>query len=1078
LQWIVSGNSAVGFELPLSRLFDYLTHLAGRMRTGKGFPPMQNLLSKSLVLIAVIGVSCFVVWQAHNGLKQPEPGHSPDEFAALPDGTQPEPTLAGDDQTGPLQGQLQPLPGFQPITLVGNTPEPTLAGAPDQEPEPEPTPAEFPANTVSLIGADSTPKPTLASARAFPGMSPIAPTPDHGPDQTGTTASAGFSAIPTPIGLPAQNNEAPEQDLSPTSGEGTPKPNPFLPLISAAAPGQGELPDDGALAAGTRREGNEPNPIRPSSSLFGPSANQGTVPDQASGQSALAPQMDPQLTKLPPSHPGPLLLPADNNALSGRVRTAEASDELKDDVRQVAGTPFDLSAPEPSGEADVLPQGGPEPTLLPLSAPEPAPEQGGLTRLPPNSERLRGQPASTPNMDSNESPFFPTVRPAAASDDEVLPGSGDEVVPAINDNGGLNFEGAAPLRPLPSEPPAAAPVEPTENPFGANLGPSPNSNTAPTLAPSEEGEVMPSFDFGTPPAQPEATPPARNDSPFPVHSPEPAEPVEPSTGPRIIEFGSPTPQPQPNTPEPSVEPTAFPSLDSRPSSVPAEGLPITPTNPNPGMRTFESSEPVIPTEMNLIGDGTFDPQAPSGPQSPEIKIEKIAPKEASIGEPLVYSIVVRNVGGSPAHHVTVEDRIPRGSRLEGTIPQAVLTSGKLTWDLGTMTPNQEQTIQLKVVPIEPGDIGSVATVSFQASVATSIRVTAPELQIAMNGPAEVIIGDQVSYKFVVSNTGKGAARDVYLRAIIPEALKHPGGKDIEFPIGQLPAGGTREIELSMAADDIGIVTPQALLTIDGQVKADTKADLRIIESRIQVTRTGPEKRFIDRPGTYVTRVTNQSNQLLKNIVVTEAIPTGVVLGENPIEGVWDANRRTISWKITELQPNQSRDLKSILKPTTTGSHAGKLIVHDGHGKQSELATKMDVRGFSDLKVDVARDLAPVAVGEQLSFRMTVRNSGNASANTVQTAFEIPSQFQFVSAKGPVAHRYDVQQNVVTFAALDEIPANVDQSYDIILTASEVCQAEVKVHLKSSEESQQFAKQVTVVGKDTPQATRTLQWNNR
>jgi uncharacterized repeat protein (TIGR01451 family) len=97
---------------------------------------------------------------------------------------------------------------------------------------------------------------------------------------------------------------------------------------------------------------------------------------------------------------------------------------------------------------------------------------------------------------------------------------------------------------------------------------------------------------------------------------------------------------------------------------------------------FGPHDPAL-KEDELHGDGTPDRDAPKGLQQPRLTIEKIAPKQAIVGQPLIYSVVVKNVGSAEAHQVTVEDRIPKGTKLEGTSPRAELIDKKLVWRLGT-----------------------------------------------------------------------------------------------------------------------------------------------------------------------------------------------------------------------------------------------------------------------------------------------------------------------------------------------------------------------------------------------------------
>ncbi len=168
-------------------------------------------------------------------------------------------------------------------------------------------------------------------------------------------------------------------------------------------------------------------------------------------------------------------------------------------------------------------------------------------------------------------------------------------------------------------------------------------------------------------------------------------------------------------------------------------------------------------------------------------------QNALIGQPLIYSILVKNVGTSEAHDVVVEDRIPKGTKLSGTIPRAELTGKRLVWRIGNLGPNEQRKISIRVIPLEAGEIGSVATVNFVSEAAAETVVTAPRLEFELSAPKDVRLGQTVPFHFKVKNVGTGEARSVVIRDLIPEGLSHGAGNDLEYEIGRLPAGKVERI---------------------------------------------------------------------------------------------------------------------------------------------------------------------------------------------------------------------------------------------------------------------------------------------
>ena len=123
-----------------------------------------------------------------------------------------------------------------------------------------------------------------------------------------------------------------------------------------------------------------------------------------------------------------------------------------------------------------------------------------------------------------------------------------------------------------------------------------------------------------------------------------------------------------------------------------------------------------------------------GTQSARVTVQKIVPPEIQVGRPAVLRIVVRNSGEEAANGVEIHDQVPRGTRLLGTAPAASQgPRGELVWSLGTLKPGAETSVEMQVMPTDEGEVGSVATVSFQTEATARSIVTRPKLVVATSG---------------------------------------------------------------------------------------------------------------------------------------------------------------------------------------------------------------------------------------------------------------------------------------------------------------------------------------------------------
>lgn len=605
----------------------------------------------------------------------------------------------------------------------------------------------------------------------------------------------------------------------------------------------------------------------------------------------------------------------------------------------------------------------------------------------------------------------------------------------------------------------AAPTSTAFNPFGGSepanepvlpSDPAPTEGTAPLMelgAPKPEpGAVL------QPPANPEPQPTAPADS-GPAfggfndaagRAPAAAD-IEPQRLP-VVDDDGPPPK------------TALRGRRAEPLA-PARNAPsvqIIP-NPLPGQPSSQSPRP------EFVGDGTLDSNASRGPEQPELTIQKVAPKNAAVGDPLVYAIRVKNVGNSTARDVIVEDRIPLHTTLEGTIPRAEMIDKKLIWQLGHMAPGKEETIRIKVVPTEPGEIGSVATVRFVAEVAATTKITTPNLTMDVKGPGESVVGEQAVFHFHIVNAGDGEARNVYIRNLLSDGLDHPGGRDIEYDVGVLKPGETRDVDLAVKTAQEGSHSLRAILNTGTTQRAETETPVNVIKSRLLIQRQGPKRRFVGRPADYNTVVSNRSSSPLKGITVVERLPAGLELAAVPDGGHFDQQKRTITWQIRDLAPGAEATLKTSVIAQKVTKLESIVQASDAAGNRAELRSHLEVAGFASLSLDLSHNGRPVGVGEQVALQLKVKNRGTGTAEGVEAAFEIPEHLEFVNADGPAEFRQEGR--TVRFAALEEIPANGEKTYNIVLTAREPGSTAVTAQLMTADGAQplQHTEQVIVEG---------------
>ena len=134
------------------------------------------------------------------------------------------------------------------------------------------------------------------------------------------------------------------------------------------------------------------------------------------------------------------------------------------------------------------------------------------------------------------------------------------------------------------------------------------------------------------------------------------------------------------------------------------------------------------------------------------------------------------------------------------------------------------------------------------------------------------IGTPVQFNFRVRNTGHVPASGVTIRNVLPAGLRHPDGDDLEYEIGQLPAGKTREVKLVLTAAQAGPTVNRVVVTADGNVAEEAQVQLDVVGPTLLVVRDGPRRLFPNKTGVYSNTVTNPGLTQVTAVSISKQFP--------------------------------------------------------------------------------------------------------------------------------------------------------------------------------------------------------------
>lgn len=478
---------------------------------------------------------------------------------------------------------------------------------------------------------------------------------------------------------------------------------------------------------------------------------------------------------------------------------------------------------------------------------------------------------------------------------------------------------------------------------------------------------------------------------------------------------------EPPTPTASAAPADPAPAPYAPSLSNASDLARRSDGPRP---TADPGLAAPPAEATLV-EATPGERHLEGAQSPSVLIQKQAPTEVKVGQPAEFVITVENTGSVVARNVVVHDRVPLGTELGETVPEATRAGDLLIWDLGDLQPGNRRSLTMRLIPVEEGELGSVAQVSFNASASVRTISTRPDLKVVQRGPAEVLIGQQIEIEIEVSNPGSGTATGVVLREDVPQGLEHPKGRQLDNFIGDLAPGETRRMPLRLMATEAGAIKNVVMLESEEGLQVSHALDINVTSPQLILTLEGPGRRYLERRATYNLSIENTGSAMATNIDLVAYLDRGFSFVATDFKGQYDPQQHAVFWSLAELPAGEGGAVPLELLPVEPGDHAIRLEARADLSTVANAEKKVSVDTMAELTFAISDAADPIEVGSNTAYEVKLANVGTREDTNVQVSVKLPAGMQLVEAEGQTSS--DGQGGIV-FEALPRLAPGANYTY--------------------------------------------------
>jgi len=525
------------------------------------------------------------------------------------------------------------------------------------------------------------------------------------------------------------------------------------------------------------------------------------------------------------------------------------------------------------------------------------------------------------------------------------------------------------------------------------------------------------------------------------------------------ETSAPAPTPVPSNPEPPAVIPPMPNLEKQvdvlnagPTVQEKTTSPTVPARPRAFqlVNPIRRSEPIIPDALPDLPINNERPMVQAQPvaqtnpkfpvdrvvgnATPQVTVEKRGPVTSRPGEPMQFTIVVRNVGPNLAKPVRVEDDIPPGARVLSADPVPEIQSDRAVWVIPLLRPGAEKQLKIELQAQGGGELMSQTSVQVATTTGTRIQLPRENMSLVVKAPTSVPVGRPVVFEVTVTNHSQQRLTKLVLYGRLPPGLTHKFGKEIEAEVGDLDPGATKTYPMPVTAALPGKQKVDVKISSQNGIEANGQGTVTVTSgsgAALSIKQSPNVRLFQDRPTELRIEVTNNQPQGVQNVSVIDTLPNGVEFIACSDRGIFRPEARTAFWLIDTLAPGQTQSLVVNVQGKKPGQFENDVTVSTDLNEIKSLA-KVQVQAIADLVVKVTDRENPIEVGKNAVYQIEVINQGSAAATGVMVQATLPQGMDNPQMRGPTNHRLEGKQ--IIFGSLPKLQPNGQALYYVTALA--------------------------------------------
>ena len=464
------------------------------------------------------------------------------------------------------------------------------------------------------------------------------------------------------------------------------------------------------------------------------------------------------------------------------------------------------------------------------------------------------------------------------------------------------------------------------------------------------------------------------------------------------------------------------------------------------------SEIEVTSAEGLSDDATVETSVIPG----ALTLTKTGPDEVAVGSEATYFIQVVSTGTGASTAVEVVDTLPAGMSFVSSDMTSTQDGNEITVQLGTLSPDEQATIEIVLSADEAGDWVNSATATSAEGATDSAeamtKVVQPMLQITKDGPATALVNNDFNYTIRVTNIGDGEATGTTVVDTLPSGLNavsssRPAtvvGSTVTWKIGTIDAGDTETIIFTVkgvaGGDQVNVISAS---TDGSSVEPEARATTTILVPEISVAKVGRSAMFVGNQATFTLTASNTGDAPLTDVTISEAISEGMSYVSSTPEGTVSEDGRTVTWDIGTLALQGSSTVSVTLQADEEGAVTNTARTSAAEDVSDMASIDILVLAATGATIQITDSSDPVRVGEAVDYTVVVSNQGRSAMTGVSVSVAIPDALTVTSTSSTQAVTAE-DGSSVTVELAEPIAVGDSVSFTVTVEANDLPAGENRV----------------------------------